>query len=124
MRPPAPSPLPPLRGRTQASLPNRSSPPPPSVFSPVFILKGVKVVCFDTLLQVLILNGLTLHQNCAKCSLPQEVLILKRFKSPGLNTSTSVDSGGAALRGSWYTGRRHTSAARAVRRTAWRERMA
>jgi hypothetical protein len=31
------------------------SPPPPG-FSQVFILKGVKVVCFDTVLQVLILN--------------------------------------------------------------------
>ena len=31
----------------------------------MFILKGVKVICFDTLLQVLILKGFTLHQNCA-----------------------------------------------------------
>ena len=30
--------------------------PPPPLFSQVFILKGVKVVCFDTLLQVLILK--------------------------------------------------------------------
>src|SRR5712675_1564387 len=30
--------------------------PPPLVFSQVFILKGVKVLCFDTLLQVFILN--------------------------------------------------------------------
>jgi len=28
----------------------------------VFILKELKVLCFDTLLQ-----GLTLHKNCAKC---------------------------------------------------------
>jgi hypothetical protein len=32
--------------------------PPPPVFSQVFILKEVKVVCFDTLLQVFILKGL------------------------------------------------------------------
>jgi hypothetical protein len=32
----------------------------------VFILKAVKVLCFDTLLQVFILKVLTLHQNCAK----------------------------------------------------------
>src|SRR6266446_7004227 len=31
----------------------------------MFILKGVKVICFDTLLQVLNLKGFTLHQNCA-----------------------------------------------------------
>jgi hypothetical protein len=40
--------------------------PPPPVFSQVFILKGDKVVCFDTLLEVFILKGLTLHQNCAR----------------------------------------------------------
>jgi hypothetical protein len=32
----------------------------------VLIPKGVKVLCFDTLLQVLILKGLALHQNCAR----------------------------------------------------------
>src|SRR5712671_698008 len=32
---------------------------PPRVFSQVFILKGVKVLCFDTLLQLFILKGLT-----------------------------------------------------------------
>ena len=47
----------------------------------MFILKGVEVLCFDTLLQVFILKGLTLHQNCAKCGLPQEVLILKVVKA-------------------------------------------
>jgi hypothetical protein len=31
----------------------------------VFILKGLKVVCFDTLLQVLILKTLTFEKNCA-----------------------------------------------------------
>jgi hypothetical protein len=46
----------------------------------VFILKEVKVVCFDTLLQVLILKGVTLHQNCGKFGVPQEVLILKTVK--------------------------------------------
>ena len=29
---------------------------------------------------MLILKGVTLHQNCAKCGLPQEVLILKAVK--------------------------------------------
>jgi hypothetical protein len=41
--------------------------PHPAVFHQVFILKVVKVVCFDTLLQVLILKGFALHQNCVKC---------------------------------------------------------
>jgi hypothetical protein len=31
----------------------------------VLIIKEDKVVCFDALLQVLILKGLTLHWNCA-----------------------------------------------------------
>jgi hypothetical protein len=35
----------------------------------VLILKGDKVIYFDTLLQVLILKGVTLHQNCAKFSI-------------------------------------------------------
>src|SRR2546426_3539772 len=61
----------------QSSLPL----PHPVCFSQVFILKRVKVVCFDTLLQVLILKGLALHQNCAKCGpLPQTVFILKGGK--------------------------------------------
>jgi hypothetical protein len=34
---------------------------PPPGFSQVFILKELKVVCFDTYLQVFILKGLTLH---------------------------------------------------------------
>jgi hypothetical protein len=33
----------------------------------VLILKKVKAVCFDALLQVLILKGVALHKNCAKC---------------------------------------------------------
>ena len=37
--------------------PDGTTPLPPG-FSQVFILKGVKVLCFDTLLQVLILNKL------------------------------------------------------------------
>jgi hypothetical protein len=41
-------------------------PPRPAVFHQVFILKVVKVVCFDTLLEVLILKGFALHQNCAE----------------------------------------------------------
>jgi hypothetical protein len=32
----------------------------------VLILNVVKALCFDTLLEVLILKGLILHQNCAK----------------------------------------------------------
>src|SRR6266478_2676686 len=40
-------------------------PPTRPVFHQVFILKAVKVVCFDTLLEVLILKRLTLHKNCA-----------------------------------------------------------
>src|SRR6267142_2377810 len=34
--------------------------PPPPYFSQVFILKGVKVLCFDTLLQVFILKVVSL----------------------------------------------------------------
>jgi hypothetical protein len=34
---------------------------PSPCFSQVLILKGVKVLCFDTLLQVFILNGLGVH---------------------------------------------------------------
>ena len=41
--------------------------PPPPVFSQVFILKVVKVLCFDTLLQVFILKGLTLDPDLCKC---------------------------------------------------------
>ena len=38
----------------------RSCPlPHPAVFHQVFILKVVKVICFDTLLEVLILKGLS-----------------------------------------------------------------
>ena len=44
----------------QKSYPIPPSPPP--VFSQVLILKGVKVVCFDTLLQVLILKELVEEQ--------------------------------------------------------------
>ena len=47
----------------------------------MFILNVVKVVCFDTLLQVLILKGVRLHQNCAKCSLPRSPFILKVVKA-------------------------------------------
>src|SRR5712692_97695 len=42
-------------------------PPPSPPFSQVFILKGVKVLCFDTLLQVLILKDVRRkHNSCAK----------------------------------------------------------
>ena len=85
----------------------------------MLILKGVKVVCFDTLLEVLILKGLTLHQDCANRRISVNVLILKRFKLFRINTcsvSISVDSRGVA-------GERRGSAAGAVRGTAWRGRM-
>jgi hypothetical protein len=39
----------------------REEAPPSPCFSQVFILKGVKVLCFDTLLQVFILNDLGVH---------------------------------------------------------------
>ena len=39
--------------------------PPPRVFRKSMFHKGVKVVCFDRLLQVFILKGLELHQNSA-----------------------------------------------------------
>jgi hypothetical protein len=54
--------------RESASVNDGGSPmegPPPPGFSQVFILKGLKVVCFDTLLQVLILKTLTFEKNCA-----------------------------------------------------------
>jgi len=38
--------------------------PPPPGFSQVFILKGVKVLCFDTLLQVFILRELSAQKWC------------------------------------------------------------
>jgi hypothetical protein len=41
----------------------KGSPPSP-LFSQVFILKGVKVICFDTLLQVLILKGVSCERKC------------------------------------------------------------
>src|SRR6266404_7037413 len=43
-------------------------PTPPPVFSQVFILKVVKVLCFDTLLQVFILKGLTGKHNIRPAS--------------------------------------------------------
>ncbi len=56
----------------------------------MLILKGDKVICFDTLLQVLILKGVALHKNCAKCGLPKEVLILKGVKVVCLDTVLQV----------------------------------
>jgi len=38
---------------------NNWTPSPPAVFHQVFILKAVKVLCFDTLLEVLILKIVT-----------------------------------------------------------------
>jgi hypothetical protein len=55
-------------GRFRTGVPgmvHRVCRPPSPLFSQVFILKGVKVLCFHTLSQVLILKGLTLHRNCA-----------------------------------------------------------
>lgn len=55
-----------VRGVPCLNLENWPPLPHPAFFHQVLILKVVEVFCFDTLLQVLILNGLTLHQNCAK----------------------------------------------------------
>src|SRR5229473_6518336 len=93
----------------------QNRPPCPPVFSQVLILNVDKVVCFDTLLQVLILKGLILHQNCAKCGFARQVFILKGFKVLRMNTSTSVDSREVAEG-------RHTYAAWG-RRTTWRGHM-
>jgi hypothetical protein len=46
-----------------SDLVNNNTPSPPS-FSQVFILKKVKVICFDTLLQVFILNNLEGREKC------------------------------------------------------------
>ena len=70
-------------------------PPPSPCFSYVLILKEVKVVCFDTFLEVLILNELILHQNCAKCGFLEILFILRGFKLFRMNTCSvpiSVDS--------------------------------
>ena len=40
---------------------------PPPLFSQVFILKELQVICFDTLLQVLILKVFTLQQELCGC---------------------------------------------------------
>ena len=66
----------------------------------MLILKRVKVVYFDTLLQVLILKGLILHQNKLLLPFFGQVLILNGFKSFRMNTSmssVSVDSKGAYI---------------------------
>ena len=86
----------------------------------MLILKEVKVVCFDTLLEVLILKGFTVHQNCAKCGLLAILLILKGFKLFRMNTCSvpiSVDS-------KRIVGRRRGSDPWAVRSTARRAGMA
>src|SRR5258707_622131 len=46
------------------------TPSPSPCFSQVLILKRDKVVCFDTLLQVLILKLFMSHQNCAPLDAP------------------------------------------------------
>ena len=64
----------------------------------MFILKEVKVVCFDTLLEVLILKGLILHQNCEKCGpLPLGfggalILNLNKVRDFSAQASTDVNS--------------------------------
>jgi hypothetical protein len=69
----------------------------------VLILKGDKVVCFDTLLQVLILKGFILRQNCAKWAASPffgQVLIPNGFKLFRMNTPmplVSVASKGLIL---------------------------
>jgi hypothetical protein len=50
----------------------------------VLILKGVKVICFDTLLQVLILKELALHQNFTECG--------ARTEATGVSGSSSLDA--------------------------------
>ena len=85
----------------------------------MFILKGDKVFCFDTLLEVLILKGFTLHQNCAKCGFLAILFILNGFKLFRMNTCSvaiSVDSRRIA-------GGRRGSAAGEVRKTAGRASM-
>jgi hypothetical protein len=59
--------------------------PPPPGFSQVFILKEVKVLCFDTLLQVLILKGLTSSLVGVRDS-----KILKRNKQLTRDTSRGI----------------------------------
>src|SRR5229473_2911971 len=55
-------------------------PPPPSpCFSQVLILKVVKVLCFDTLLQVFILKGLTGVAFCIAGSKSEEYSIGRRI---------------------------------------------
>src|SRR6266852_754726 len=54
--------FPPRRARSSQS---QAARPPSPLFSQVLILKVVKVLCFDTLLQVLILRDLRVHQKCA-----------------------------------------------------------
>jgi hypothetical protein len=39
--------------------------PPLPLFSQVFILKGIKVICFDTLLQVFILKVVSQDVECS-----------------------------------------------------------
>ena len=85
----------------------------------MFILKRVKVVCFDTLLEVLILKGFTLHQNCAKSGIPLNVFILKRFKLFRMNTCSIPISVGSRE----ASGGRRGSAVGTVRRTEWRASM-
>jgi hypothetical protein len=51
-----------LRALTRALLEEVGGPPPP-YFSQVFILKGVKVLYFDTLLQVFILKVVSQEGN-------------------------------------------------------------
>src|SRR5260370_17985551 len=82
----------------------RGTLPLPPIFHQVLILKEDKVVCFDTLLEVLILKGVALHQNCAKWGFSPfvlfQVFILKGFKLPRMNSSVfprSVASKGAML---------------------------
>ena len=64
--------------------------PPPPFFHKVLILNGVKVVCFDTLLQVLILNNLQWTVNC-------EIRAIQRhsgeWRSQGLKQKRQQDAG-------------------------------
>jgi hypothetical protein len=57
--------------------PARSGTPPPPGFSQVLILKAVKVLCFDTLLQVLILK--VVSQGPMRCRL--EANLSRNYRS-------------------------------------------
>src|SRR5712692_7934737 len=62
--------------------------PPPPGFSQVLILKVVKVLCFDTLLQVFILKELTGVAFCIAGSKSEEFWIVKRVNKERAGSGT------------------------------------